>query len=97
MQYQASTSERRHLHYSEISACVLWGLILNLCSFVSVACISNFDQAVIRMFNGLPNDKQAKLLCCFYSNGLLLPKLVKQYILKGCIPKMISDSYVFIS
>ena len=88
--------ERRHLHYSEISACVLLGLIPKS-SVAFFVCVPDSGQAGIRIFNCLSIDKE--------EITLLFPKWwvtsaqtgQAQNTLKGFIPKIKSVSYVFIS
>ena len=87
---------RRHLHFSQITACVLHGLIPKP-SVAFFECIPNSGQAVIRIFNCLSIDKEGITL--------LFPKWwvtsaqtgQAQKTLKGFIPKIKSGSHVFIS
>ena len=70
--YEAS---RRHLHYSEITACVLHGLIPKS----SVASLCVFPILVRQLFEFLTAYQliKEKLLCYSKNDGLLLPKLVR--------------------
>ena len=87
---------RRRLHYSEVTARVIWGIDHSQSSLALFAYIPKYDQAVIPILTACRLIKK-KYSFIFEITEYLCPNCPGTSILMEFIPKMKSSSHIYIS